>query len=389
MYPTNVKSVEAPVQFDRPQFGAELIEVDNLVRASKARQLFNVDGTGLTVAVLDTGLRTTHVDFAGRVIAQRNFTSDNGSDPANATDGQGHGTNVTGIIAAGATHKGMAPKANVIPVKVLSNTGGGSFDGILKALQWVVANRDAHNITAVCMSLGDSGNYQVDDQFAADAMRQVIADLRARGVAVVVAAGNDYFPHQSQQGMSYPAIFRETISVGAVYDFDEGSFSYNSGAQAFSTAPDRITPFSQRLHPKVQKDCRTDIFAPGAPVTSSGINSDQGESVQHGTSQATPVTVGVILLIQQYFQSRTGQLPAVDKLEDWIRKGGVKIHDGDDEHDNVLHTDLDFIRLDAVAALEAVRRDLQRAAVETAKPLSELAEVFKPARKAKALGAGA
>jgi subtilisin family serine protease len=387
MYPKNVQSVEAPVQFDRPQFGIELVEVDNLVRASKARQLFNVDGSGLAVAVLDTGLRTTHVDFAGRIVAQRNFTSDNAADPANASDGQGHGTNVAGIIAAGALHKGMAPKASVIPVKVLNNAGGGSFDSILDALQWVVGNRMTHNITAVCMSLGDSGNYQVDDQFSGDAIRQTIADLRSQGVAVVVAAGNDYFPHNSQQGMSYPAIFRETISVGAVYDFNEGGFSYSSGAEAFSTAPDRITPFSQRLHSTVQAACRTDIFAPGAPVTSSGINSDQGESVQHGTSQATPVTAGVILLIQQFVKDRTGQLPSVDKIEDWIRSAGVKIHDGDDEHDNVSHTDLDFLRLDAVAALEAARRDLQRAVLESARPLKALAEVFAPVTRAKAAGA--
>ncbi|MGH9308018.1 MAG: S8 family peptidase [Vicinamibacterales bacterium] len=385
MAPTKVREVEVPVQFERSQFGLELVEVDNLVRASKARQLFQVDGKGLTVAVLDTGLRTTHVDFAGRVVNQRNFTTDNGGDPADASDGQGHGTNVAGIIAAGAIHKGMAPGTGVIPVKVLSNTGGGSFAGILEGLKWVAANREVHAITAVCMSLGDGGNYQSDDQFAADEMRLVIADLRARNVAVVVAAGNDYFTHNSQQGMGYPAIFRDTVSVGAVYDFDEGGFSYSSGAQAFSTAPDRLTPFSQRLHPKVSKPCRTDIFAPGAPVTSSGINSDTGESVQHGTSQATPVTVGVLLLLQQYFKDRTGQLPAVDKLEAWIRASGVKIHDGDDEQDNVLHTDLDFIRLDAVKALEAVRRDLQKAALEFARPLETLAEVFNPARQAKAL----
>jgi subtilisin family serine protease len=385
MAPTQVREVELPVQFERSQFGLELVEVDNLVRASQARQSFQVDGKGLTVAVLDTGLRTTHVDFAGRVVNQRNFTTDNGGNPADASDGQGHGTNVAGIIAAGAIHKGMAPGAGVIPVKVLSNTGGGSFAGILDGLKWVAANREIHGITAVCMSLGDGGNYQSDDQFAADEMRLVIADLRARNVAVVVAAGNDYFTHNSQQGMGYPAIFRDTVSVGAVYDFDEGGFSYSSGAQAFSTAPDRITPFSQRLHSKVSKPCRTDIFAPGAPVTSSGINSDTGESVQHGTSQATPVTVGVLLLLQQYFKDRTGQLPAVDKLESWIRASGVKIHDGDDEQDNVLHTDLAFIRLDAVKALEAVRRDLQKAVLEFARPLDKLAEVFNPAREAKAL----
>jgi len=88
--------------------------------------------------------------------------------------------------------------------------------------------------------------------------------------------------------MDYPAIIRQTVSVGAVYDADEGGFNYASGAKAFSTRAGQITPFSQRLHPTVNRITRTEIIAPGAPVTSSGINGPHGKSVQHGTSQATP-----------------------------------------------------------------------------------------------------
>ena len=104
----------------------------------------------------------THVDFAGRVVAQRNFTSDNDGDVDDATDGQGHGTNVGGIIAANGDHIGIAPQANLVPIKVLSNQGGGSFSWIDDALQWVIDHREEHNITAVCMSLGDGGNYTSD-----------------------------------------------------------------------------------------------------------------------------------------------------------------------------------------------------------------------------------
>jgi subtilisin family serine protease len=175
----------------------------------------------------------------------------------------------------------------------------------------------------------------------------------------VIAAGNDYFRHGSRQGMGYPSILREAVSVGAVYDANEGSFSYGDGAVARSTGPDRITPFSQRLHPEVNPNTRTDIFAPGAPVTSTGIQNDHGESVQHGTSQATPVTAGVILLMQEFYHRTTGQLPVVDDLVTWLRNGGVVITDGDDEDDNVAHTNLKFFRLDALSALEAVRRHLQ------------------------------
>jgi hypothetical protein len=183
-------------------------------------------------------------------------------------------------------------------------------------------------------------------------------------VAVVIAAGNDYFAHGSQQGMSFPAILRECISVGAVYDAPEGDFSYRSGAKAFSTRAGQITPFSQRLHYSVNRNTRTDIFAPGAPVTSAGNQGEHGESTQHGTSQATPVTVGLLLLMQEFYQRVTGELPVVDDLVTWLRRGGVTIHDGDDEDDNVEHTSLNFLRADALSALDAVRRHLHRMQLE-------------------------
>jgi subtilisin family serine protease len=137
-----IPPVEAPVQFDRTQFTPLLVEVDLFLRVSQARESFAVNGTGLTAAVLDTGLRTTHVDFAGRVPAQRNFTADNGGNQEDASDGNGHGTNVGGIIVANGTHRGIAPGANIIPLKVLSNNGGGSFASVDKALDWVIQNRN-------------------------------------------------------------------------------------------------------------------------------------------------------------------------------------------------------------------------------------------------------
>jgi subtilisin family serine protease len=358
--PLVIPPVDRPRQLAAPQFGPELVKVDKVVRAGEARSTFDVDGTRLAVAVLDTGLRTTHIDFAGRVAAQRNFTADNGGDENDAADGQGHGTNVAGIIAAGGLHTGMAPGASIIPLKVLSNTGGGSFDAVRDALTWVRDNRAAFNITAVCMSLSDQQNYTSDSQFDPDPIAALITELRSLKVAVAVSAGNEYFTHKSQQGMGYPAILRGCVSVGAVYDANEGPFTYASGASALSTAQDRITPFSQRLHEKVNKETRTDIFAPGAPVTSAGIDNDQAESVQHGTSQAAPVTAGIMLLMQDYHLKRTGRLPSIDDLVTWMRAGGRTIIDGDDEHDNVLHTNLKFVRLDAVGALDAIRRALQK-----------------------------
>ncbi|NEQ70624.1 MAG: S8 family serine peptidase [Symploca sp. SIO2D2] len=140
-YRQEISPVEKPVQFERPQFGASLIQVGSLIRAPQARNNFSVTGKGLTVAVLDTGLRTTHLDFEGRVIEQQNFTADNGGNVDDASDGNGHGTNVAGIIVANRFHTGIAPGANVIPIKVLSNRGGGSFSAIRDALQWVIESK--------------------------------------------------------------------------------------------------------------------------------------------------------------------------------------------------------------------------------------------------------
>ncbi len=356
--PIDVTPVEPPVQFEEPLFPF-LPQVDNFLWVSQARNAFGVDGSGLTAAVLDTGLNSSHVDFQGRVLTERNYTPDNGGDPNNAADGNGHGTNVGGIIVANGDHVGIAPGANIIPIKVLSNQGGGSFAWISDALQWVIDNHEQYNISVVCMSLGDGGNYTSDD-FGSNTVQDKVRQLRSAKVAVVIAAGNDFFKHNSQEGMSFPAIIRECVSVGAVYDAAEGAFSYRSGAKAFSTRAGQITPFSQRLHSTVNYRTYTDIFAPGAPVTSSGINGIHGESTQHGTSQATPVTAGLLLLMQDFYKRSTGELPTVDDLVKWLRRGGVTIRDGDDEDDNVQHTNKSFTRADALSALDAVRRQLHK-----------------------------
>ena len=365
--PLMIAPVTPPVQFDQPELAFDP-EIERFIWAAQARKAFSVSGAGLTVAVCDTGLNVGHVDFAGRVVATRNFTTDDGGDPTNATDRNGHGTNVTGLIAANADHTGIAPEVNIIPIKVLADNGSGSFQWIEDALNWVNDNHEEHTITAVCMSLGDGGNYTDDDfgpGFRAD-LRKIIDKLAEKRIAVCIAAGNDFFSHNSEEGMGFPAIIRECISVGAVYDAEEGGFSYFSGAEATSSKPGQITPFSQRLHWRTNRATYTDIFAPGAPATSSGIGTDpnnpnpHGESTQHGTSQATPVTTGVVLLLQEYYQRMTGELPTIRQLTSWLRSGGVSIYDGDDEADNVINTEKYYKRVDALSALDAARRYLQR-----------------------------
>lgn len=372
--PGQLRRPEKPLQRDRPQVGLQLIESSRFIRVVEARNDFSVDGTGLTVAVLDTGLRTTHVDFSrgGRVAAQVNFTADNGGDRNDVTDGDGHGTNVGGIVVASGVHTGIAPGARIIPLKVLSNDGRGSLQAVADALQWVIDHQTEYNIRVVNMSLGDDGNYENASQFGADdAIRDRINTLSERRVAVIAPAGNGFYNANSVQGMSYPGIFPRTISVGAVYDSDIGGpIVYPSGAIAYRTSANQITPFSQRLHEAVNGEHRTDIFAPGAPVTSSGINGDQGESVQHGTSQAAPVTAGVVLLLQQFYHRSKGEWPTVDQIITWLRRSNEPITDATENEndpgrrDNVQNTGRTFVRLDALNALLAAQRDIQVSALK-------------------------
>jgi len=332
-----------------------LPQAGSLVRAAEARATYAVSGAGLTVAVIDTGIRASHQDFAGRVVAQVNYTADNGADPGNAADGDGHGSHVSGIVAANGVHVGVAPGASIAALKVLDNTGNGTFASVVAALDWVIANRAALGISAVNLSLGDGGNYT---SFSNDTLGNRLQTLRNLGVAVCAAAGNDYFGWGSAQGMGYPAVFASTVSVGAVYDADVGRQVYSDGGIANTTGAERLCPFSQRLHPAVQAANRTDVVAPGAILTATGITSNSASASGQGTSQATPMTAGVVLLLQEYYLRQTGSLPTVAQLEGWLRAGAAPVNDGDDEDDNVANTGLDFPRLDAVGAFAALEQEL-------------------------------
>lgn len=328
------------------------LEIDSLLGARRARDNFRVDGDGLAAAVLDTGLRRSHVCFAGRVPEWRNFTGE--GDPADVTDRNGHGTNVAGLIAAGTAdeRRGIAPRARIIPLKVLPAP---SLTPILEALRWVLLNARRLDISVANLSLGVPGINAVDDHQAREQfpeLHDVLARLNQEHVAVVVAAGNDYGRFQ-EEGMSLPAIYREVIAVGAVYDASVGPRKYLD-AEAYSTRPDQVTPFTQRLAVETSPDCYTDVFSAGASATSAGADSDDGTSVQEGTSQAAPTVAGVVLLLQQHYRRLTGELPPVALLQDVLRSTSTWVADGNDLPDNVRNSGRKYPRVNAFESLAAL-----------------------------------
>ncbi|MFM9995089.1 MAG: S8 family serine peptidase [Phycisphaerales bacterium] len=309
-----------------------------------------IDGHGGAVAVLDTGIDLNHPFFgpdadgdgvADRIVYHQDFA--NGD--ASAADFNGHGSHVSSIIGSGdPTRPGVAPGADLIHLKVFTDAGPGTFAFVERALQWVVTNAVARDIVAVNMSLVDSQNhagaislYGIGDELRA------LAEL---GVIVVSAAGNAFSSFAGAPGVAYPAADPWSLAVGAVFSQSIGGVTYGSGAQAFSSGPDRLAPFSQRSVSLI------DIFAPGAPVSAAGPTG--GTMTLHGTSQAAPHVAGVVALLQQLAQSVLGRKLSFGEFRDLLAETGDVVIDGDDEDDNVPNTGAAFRRLDVLALAEAV-----------------------------------
>ena len=300
-------------------------------------------GNGYSVAVIDTGINYNDPNLGGgwgkRVIAGYNFVN-NTNDPM---DDNGHGTHVAGIIGSSdPTYTGIAPGVNFVALKVLDATGSGTFGAVDEALQWVAAHQAQYHIVAVNMSLG-AGNYTVNPYTY---LEPDFSTLKSEGVFIASASGNSFYTFGSQQGLAYPAISPQVVSVGAVWDGNFGAVSWVSGARDNSTAPDQITSFTQR-------STGLDILAPGAMITSTYLHDTFKQMA--GTSMATPVVAGCAVLIHQALDARgQSSLANQDYILSLMQTTGVTVVDNNAAADNVVNTGLSFRRLDLFAALNKV-----------------------------------
>ncbi|KAH8173792.1 subtilase family protein [Sarocladium implicatum] len=222
-------------------------------------------GQGITVYVVDTGVRASHVEFEGRATLAANF-ADNVNEDVN-----GHGSHVAGTIA-GATF-GVAKKADIVGVKVLGGDGGGSTSGVIDGMNFVGQQVQAKNQggkAVLNMSLGGQ---------ASNAMNQMISALTALNIVCVVAAGNEF----ADTINTSPGSAEQAITVGAI-----------------DPRNDEMAPFSNFGTP-------VDIFAPGVDILSVGIQNDQATNVLSGTSMASPHVAG----LAAYIMSLTGETDPV------------------------------------------------------------------------------
>jgi subtilisin family serine protease len=211
-------------------------------------------GAGVHAYVIDTGIRMTQQDVAGRAI-----TGIDVIDGGSADDCYGHGTHVAGTL--GGTAYGVAKNVTLVAVRVLDCQGGGSVSTVVAGIDWVAGN--AARPAVANMSLGF---YRTSD--TADVVGTATRGLIAAGVSTVVSAGND----RSNACDKTPAYVPEALTVGYTWYDDVAAYLSNEGP------------------------C-VDLFAPGQNITSIESTSDTATGVRSGTSMAAPHVAGAAALL--------------------------------------------------------------------------------------------
>jgi type VII secretion-associated serine protease mycosin len=221
-------------------------------------------GSGVTVAVVDTGVDLNHPDLAGRLVAGRDIANND----ATPQDDVGHGTMVAGIIAADRNNHrggaGIAPLASIMPIKVLGGDGSGDDTDIAAGIDWA----RTHGADVINMSLGGPSTDVV--------LEQAVADAIAAGIVVVAAAGND-----GAETVGYPASYPGVIAVSAT--------THTGALVAFSSYGERV-----------------DVAAPGLDITSTALGSSEAYDVESGTSFSSPIVAGIAALVRAHNPGFTG-----------------------------------------------------------------------------------
>jgi subtilisin family serine protease len=239
-----------------------LDRIDQRMLPLSSTYQYDADGTGVRAYIIDTGIRATHLELSGRVLA--GFTAI--SDGRGTEDCNGHGTHVAGTV--GGTTYGVAKSVTFVPVRVLGCQGSGATSGVIAGVDWVTAN--AVKPAVANMSLGGGASSSLDN---------AVTNSINSGVTYAVSAGNSAVDACGQS----PARAAAAITVGATTSTDSRASYSNFGT------------------------C-LDIFAPGSSITSAWSTSNTAINTISGTSMASPHVAGVAALVLQGSPSASGTM---------------------------------------------------------------------------------
>jgi len=241
-------TADSPVEFMGGPTTHDAKRIQKVVGADKLWQQ-GVHGTGVSVALLDTGIDASHPDLAGRVIACEDLSHERGT-VAHCQDTYGHGTFMAGLIAGnGASsngkYTGAAPQANLVAIKAAGYDGSADVSNILAGIQWAVAAKDTYNIRVLNLSLGTNSS----QDYRVSPLNFAVERAWDAGIAVIVSAGNT---GPDGGTVMKPGDDPLVITVGSSSDM--GSMSIND---------DVVTTFSGRGPTRSNGFTKPDVVSPG------------------------------------------------------------------------------------------------------------------------------
>jgi serine protease AprX len=255
-----------------------------------------LDGSGVRVCIVDTGVDISHPDLAGvNLVAFKDFINTGNSNPHDNDDQQSHGTMMVGILMANGSFRGAAPGVQLIVAAALDSEGtSGSEAAVADAIEWCWVEMGADIIS---LSLG--GKPDLISTFGSSTESAVNSALD-NGVFVVAAAGNHGGAGQDYPDVTVPANVAGVISVGATHR--NGTLWSDSSAGS-ATNPDGT--------PRSWPNQKPEVVAPGVQIHSTFVSADIGAtwSRSDGTSDSTVFVTGALALILERYKGNPNLKP--------------------------------------------------------------------------------